>query len=372
MESNFDSTLAPPGQLNTLNAEDEEARHFKKCISAMKSYKKDFLQSLKDVEINYSNLSQKHKELLPNHLNHVEEIKTCVERNQIYLDLVVEALNCSSAFTKTFPPHTSFDISKVKSTLKQIARDWSAEGDSERQACYDPIIKEIQKYKPLHDPENQIIKVYVPGCGLGRLAWELARLGYCSVGNEFSFYMLFVSNHILNNSAGNSATDFHQFKIHPWIDQRCNVKKWQDVSRLIKFPDVFPDDLPHKDRFQMFAGDFLEISDTANEYDCVACCFFLDTAHNIITYLEKIFFILKPGGILVNLGPLLYHFSSMNNEPSIELSYEDLLDVLPKIGFKILKTSWINSSYTENKLSMLKYEYDCGLFVCQKLQTNSS
>ena len=34
----------------------------------------------------------------------------------------------------------------------------------------------------------------------------------------------------------------------------------------------------------------------------MACSFFIDTAHNIIQYLETIFHILKPGGYWINMG----------------------------------------------------------------------
>ena len=40
--------------------------------------------------------------------------------------------------------------------------------------------------------------VLIPGAGLGRLAYEIARIGYTSQGNEFSMHMLFGSNFILN------------------------------------------------------------------------------------------------------------------------------------------------------------------------------
>lgn len=42
------------------------------------------------------------------------------------------------------------------------------------------------------------IKVLVPGAGLGRLAYELAYRGYSCQGNEFSVFMLFASNFVLN------------------------------------------------------------------------------------------------------------------------------------------------------------------------------
>lgn len=43
-------------------------------------------------------------------------------------------------------------------------------------------------------------------------------------------------------------------------------------------------------------------------FDCVATCFFIDTAHNVVEYLEIIHACLRPGGYWVNLGPLLYHW----------------------------------------------------------------
>jgi len=42
------------------------------------------------------------------------------------------------------------------------------------------------------------IKILVPGAGLGRLAFDLVLKGYAVEGNEFSLFMLFASNFILN------------------------------------------------------------------------------------------------------------------------------------------------------------------------------
>ncbi len=86
----------------------------------------------------------------------------------------------------------------------------------------------------------------------------------------------------------------------------------------------------------MAAGDFLEIYDEANEWNCVVTCYFIDTAHNVIDYIEKIWHILKPNGYWINFGPLLYHFSDMGTEKSIELSYEQIKKIIQNVGFKFL------------------------------------
>lgn len=46
--------------------------------------------------------------------------------------------------------------------------------------------------------------------------------------------------------------------------------------------------------------------------------------------------ILRPGAIWVNLGPLLYHYSDVSSEGSIEPTYEDLLSIIRGCGFQIL------------------------------------
>lgn len=96
------------------------------------------------------------------------------------------------------PTQAERDLSqdKVRSTLRSFARDWSVEGAAERAAAYDPILRALEAYYPADKREG--VKVLVPGCGLGRLAMEIAALGFESQGNEFSTFMLIASNFVLN------------------------------------------------------------------------------------------------------------------------------------------------------------------------------
>lgn len=68
----------------------------------------------------------------------------------------------------------------------------------ERRSCYQPIISEIVAEFPPDVRTPADVKVLVPGAGLGRLAFEIARLGYTCQGNEFSLFMLFASQFVLN------------------------------------------------------------------------------------------------------------------------------------------------------------------------------
>ncbi|WVY94971.1 hypothetical protein V8G54_034059 [Vigna mungo] len=94
-------------------------------------------------------------------------------------------------------------------------------------------------------------------------------------------------------------------------------------------------------------------------WDAVVTCFFIDTAHNIVEYIEIISKILKDGGVWINLGPLLYHFADVygqEDEMSIELSLEDVKSVAVSYGFEFEKESTIETTYTTNPRSMMQVE----------------
>lgn len=68
---------------------------------------------------------------------------------------------------------------------------------------------------------------------------------------------------------------------------------------------IVPTCLPNRPRPQ----EVYSAPDMAGLFDCVATCFFLDTAHNVLQYLAVISRALAPGGHWVHLGPLLYHWA---------------------------------------------------------------
>lgn len=69
----------------------------------------------------------------------------------------------------------------------------------------------------------------------------------------------------------------------------------------------------------------------------------------------------------MNLGPLLYHYSDVENECSIEPTYEDLVLIIKGLGFEIVKNeTGIKTKYSQNLRSMLRSEYESVFFVCKK------
>ena len=56
-------------------------------------------------------------------------------------------------------------MSKVKTTIEQIVRDWSKEGAAERKECYEPLIQELKKCLPITSKDKQP-SVLFQGSGL--------------------------------------------------------------------------------------------------------------------------------------------------------------------------------------------------------------
>ncbi|KAJ7651014.1 N2227-domain-containing protein [Roridomyces roridus] len=265
---------------------------------------------------------------------------------------------------------TDFDMEKLRSTLKQFVRDWSVEGRDEREACYAPMRDALLKrFADVPQRERGKIRVLVPGAGLGRLAHDIASLGFTSQGNEFSHYMLLASHFILNRTS-----EVEAYTIYPYVHSFSNVTSDSDMLRPIRIPDILPSSLPSGVDFSYVAGDFEEIygdesakGSQARQWDAVLTCFFIDTAKNIVSYLRIIHRILKPGGVWINMGPLLWHWENNNtNDLSIELSLEEVKNLARAIGFKISDERTIDTTYTNNKEGMLGYVYHAAFWVATK------
>ncbi|VFQ80714.1 unnamed protein product [Cuscuta campestris] len=258
------------------------------------------------------------------------------------------------------------DVDKVRCIIRNIVRDWAAEGQKERDQCYKPILEELERLFPNRRKESPPTCL-VPGAGLGRLALEISCLGFSSQGNEFSYYMMICSSFILNITQASG-----EWTIYPWIHSNCNSLADNDQLRPISIPDVHPASAGITEGFSMCGGDFVEVyGDPSQEgsWDAVVTCFFLDTAHNIVEYIDVISKILKDNGVWINLGPLLYHFAdmySLEDEMSIELSLEDVKKVAFHYGFELEKESTIETTYTTNPRAMMQNRYYAAFWTMRK------
>ena len=157
-----------------------------------------------------------------------------------------------------------------------------------------------------------------------------------------------------------------QFEIYPWIHQMSNVRSSVEQLQAIKIPDIAPFELPDNAVFGCAAGDFLEIAkEQPCEWDAVVTCFFLDTANNIVAYMEAIWEILKPGAYWVNIGPLLYHYAD-SGEPSLELTLDQVLHAAIEIGFEIVEQKTIKTKYAAKRSAIMNVIYDAEFWVARR------
>lgn len=302
---------------------------------------------------------------------------------------------------------TPNDMEKARSTLRQFFRDWSAEGLRERNSSFLPIISALEHHLPNLPPERRYqCRILVPGAGLGRLVFDLCAIGYVVEGNEISYHQLLASNYILNctNAAG-------QHKLFPWAISFSNHLSRADQLQSIAVPDVHPGNeleadqhcvnsgVHYSDRMSMTAGDFCELyrrPNYMNTFDVVVTCFFVDTAPNVINYIETIRHCLKSNGLWINIGPLLWHFESAPTpaekksqahcshdistschsssagigEPgSFELTNDELISLLERLDFEILEQKQAPSGmtgYVQNPASMLQNVYNPSFWVARK------
>ena len=293
----------------------------------------------------------------------INKIKEGILNNEkLLLDIVDKyKINYNKIKSKINPLRKLSEINKLRSTLKLFIRDWTIEGKKERDLTYTPIITEIKKY--FSNTSNQ--KILIPGAGLCKLAFELAKLGFEVDAIEVSYYMILCTNFIFN-----SHLNKNKYQIQPLIHSFNCLKNEDDPFQLFNFPDENIDEIMKRKDFRklnIIPGDFvLSFKDKNNCYDCIVTSFFLDTANNIIEFIEIIYNILKKGGIWVNVGPLLYHFHDIQNEVSIELSWEEVRKIILKFGFDFKNEKMIDSTYSSIEDRLKTTIYTCIFFTAIK------
>jgi carnosine N-methyltransferase len=115
---------------------------------------------------NFSCLPLHHQQLLNDFLPNLDRLKAAIDTNHQFIDRLMKSaqgmfVNSSVADALPRPVDdsdrsgptgcvpSSFDMEKVKTTIKQFFRDWSAEGAAERHQCYEPILSELKNLLPL-------------------------------------------------------------------------------------------------------------------------------------------------------------------------------------------------------------------------------
>ena len=291
---------------------------------------------------------------------------------------------------------TSADLDKARSTIRQFYRDWSVEGACERQASYEPVLRDLaDTFAGVSDRGG--ISILVPGAGLGRLVFELCQQGFYVEGNEVSYHQLIASNWILNHTKKGE-----QHALYPFALDFSNIVSRTHQLKLFRVPDIHPATALNEpniltgscaaNRMNMTAGDFTELYNHIShreQFDAVVTVFFLDTAPNPIEYIRTIRHCLKPGGIWVNNGPLLWHWAERgpllsknsaersddhvamgtSNQGHIELTVEEILLLVMSMGFEVddKGVKQEKCGYIQNPDSLLQNLYRTSHWTARKV-----
>ena len=368
-------TEGPIG-MSSAAKDPEEYRHLRSIVSAFFNYQIDSLRDVTRMERDFKSIGEKYlKKLSFNYIERIEKLKHAIFQNYKFLLKIADPYKNMFKLYKASSGEVLMeplivegkDIIKMRSTLRLFIRDWAIDGIDERNSTYKPILNELKNYfkdKSKKDFENGI-NVLVPGAGLGRLMYEIAKLGFKSQGNEFSYYMLLCSNYIFNNT-----TKENEFVIQPLIHSFSNIYDEEAPFKKVMIPDEnLAEELSKTEtgEMSMVAGEFCRVyKEKINFFDSVVTCYFIDTANNIIEYIETIYNILKIGGLWINFGPLLYHYTDNINEVSIELSWNEVKKIIIGYGFEFTKEENVQTTYSADKESMTHRIYKCIFFTAVK------
>lgn len=286
-------------------------------------------------------------------------------------------------------------MNKARTTINQLYRDWSAEGAPERDACHGPVLRDVEKLFG-HTPQRGDVKILIPGAGLGRLVFEICMQGYTVQGNEISYHQLLASAWVLNH-----VQRARQFALFPFALEFNNLVSRTQQLRVVSIPDVHPaTELMRAselgvplafERMSMTASDFVVLyGDEAHQgaFDAVATVFFVDTAPNVVRYVEVVRNCLRQGGMWINIGPLLWHFGDRApkegaegrergqerdqegiDEPgSVELTVEEVIMLVESMGFEIemQEVRDEGAGYIQDPESLLRNVYRLSHWVARK------
>lgn len=215
---------------------------------------------------------------------------------------------------------------RVVEGLCHYARDWSVEPCDE----VTPLLNYIKDQCKEFNDKNTV--AIVPGSGLGKVAHTLAQdMSFSSVhAVEFSWLM------VLMNEFVYTKVDEKNVNVYPYLHTYSNHVTLNDQTRPVSISHSLekPNNLSiHTADFTKFnIANHLQSDESADNLVFVTC-FFLDTAENLIEYLQAINRLssqFKGKKKWINLGPLKYGTAA-----KIEISDEELKTLVKSMGWKI-------------------------------------
>jgi hypothetical protein len=220
---------------------------------------------------------------------------------------------------------------ELRDLLKEIVIDWTKENTTVRQNYNEIIIKDILQYYKIKYDE---INIGVDSLGVGRLIYEIAKLGFKVEVIEKSYLKCIFLNMILNSN-----TVVEEYEIQPFIYSFSNHLEENSPFTIFKFPDISPNPTLFS---QMYINNISMLRfEQSEKFDIFITFFTIHKTTNILEAINKIYKILKKGGKWYNFGPLIYNGNDWEDRSLIDVSWESLKYFICNIGFSIIKEELI-------------------------------
>lgn len=295
------------------------------------------------------------------YLKKLTKIDQSIVKNQKMLSAVVE--NSVKDFGLSFKDFDLLNYSnnnsnnsstnyRVVEALGHYMRDWSREGDVELKHMLLYIKQQLNEAIPVNERANTCI--IVPGSGLGRIAHEIASIGDDENSKFGAVHAVEYSGlmHLCNQFIYSTGDKTQQYDIYPYIHSCSNFTNSATQFRpsTIHVNQSKPKNLSidHED-FRYF-----HIPDDKNYVNViVVSAFFIDTAENLIDYMDCIQRLTSPSkdnsiknGYWINIGPLKYGTAAR-----VELNVEELSKVRKEMGWNDINSfTSIEHSNSEDRL----------------------
>lgn len=262
------------------------------------------------------------------------------------------------------------------SIWRHLAKDWSAQGSGQQATMRERVVTLTRNECMTRQHGSERLRVLVPGCGQGRLAYTIAS-ALCSSGVEVtglerSEATLALARHFIEDDGG---VNGEPYTFHPFLDAFTN--NWDVASRcaVLTVPDV-----PASERQRVRSSgslilkpdDFLTSRDRGKrQYDVVVTSFLLDClSEGIEEGVRAVGDALPPGGLWIFAGPLHY-FQGGSYVPRPSPTLEQVLSLAVDFGMEIeLPPESISAPYVSRPGAFLpEASWTVPLFTARKKRT---
>lgn len=299
-------------------------------------------------------------------------INEATERNRAFILELVDILerpgfaNAVQASPEFFPMSRYIPTSaaasckpgsydSIETLYGHVSRDWSTEHAFTGAPSYDIMLRMLEKHVPKGG------RVLVPGAGLGRLAFEVAKRGYRVEANDASPVMAAIAHLFLSHIR--QPRPCHPF-LHRWKNLIHGDES--DQTTMLETPTVPPGVEATALRSQgaeihpinLTLGDFGKLYGAAPNdsrlravnggFDAVITSFFIDKSNSdTFQALLEVALPVKPGGVLINAGPLAW-----KGDAKVMLTLDEVLafwEDHPKTKMQLLEQDMIPIDYSRRE-----------------------